>query len=265
MITKIISDGQASIDLAALDVAIKLDIPHGGWAPKGRKPEDGAMPEKYKLQEIPVSDYPKHIEKNVLDSHGTLLLSHGELAGDAVLIKDMAEKNRRHLLHVDLNTLNDFLAAKIISAWIVENGIEILNISGPGTEKDPKIYRATIKLLETVLYLDQMGFSLGAAARLKKSIPKNVNDAADTLISKLSLRDKSIVANLNEENLPSIYFSLGEFIKRNFGLSEGNDELIASCRSVSGKDSLRDDDAVSIIIGEVWNRLRKTHRIRVIK
>jgi len=36
MIQKIISGGQTGADQAALDVAIKLDIPHGGWIPKGR-------------------------------------------------------------------------------------------------------------------------------------------------------------------------------------------------------------------------------------
>ena len=34
MIKKIISGGQTGADQAALDVAIKLGIPHGGWIPK---------------------------------------------------------------------------------------------------------------------------------------------------------------------------------------------------------------------------------------
>jgi len=33
MIKKIISGGQTGADRAALDVAIKLGIPHGGWIP----------------------------------------------------------------------------------------------------------------------------------------------------------------------------------------------------------------------------------------
>ena len=36
MIKKIISGGQTGADRAALDVAIKLGIPHVGWVPKGR-------------------------------------------------------------------------------------------------------------------------------------------------------------------------------------------------------------------------------------
>ena len=43
MLTKIISGGQTGADRAALDVAIELNISHGGWIPKGRKAEDGVL------------------------------------------------------------------------------------------------------------------------------------------------------------------------------------------------------------------------------
>lgn len=52
-ITKIISGGQTGADRAGLDFAIKHDIPHGGWIPKGRKTEEGKLPEQYQLQEMP--------------------------------------------------------------------------------------------------------------------------------------------------------------------------------------------------------------------
>ena len=50
MIKKIISGGQTGADRAALDFALKLGIPHGGWIPKGRIAEDGPLPEIYRLQ-----------------------------------------------------------------------------------------------------------------------------------------------------------------------------------------------------------------------
>jgi len=50
MLKKIISGA----DQGALDAAINLvGIPHGGWIPKGRMTENGPLPEKYKLQEMP--------------------------------------------------------------------------------------------------------------------------------------------------------------------------------------------------------------------
>lgn len=53
MSTKIISGGQTGADQAALDFAIEHSIPHGGWIPKGRKTENGILPDKYHLQEMP--------------------------------------------------------------------------------------------------------------------------------------------------------------------------------------------------------------------
>jgi len=43
MIKKIISGGQTGAGRAALDVALRLGIPHGGWIPKGRIAEDGPL------------------------------------------------------------------------------------------------------------------------------------------------------------------------------------------------------------------------------
>jgi ribosomal protein L33 len=47
MLKKIISGGQTGADQAALDVAINLGIPHGGWIPKGRKTEKGTLLNTY--------------------------------------------------------------------------------------------------------------------------------------------------------------------------------------------------------------------------
>jgi hypothetical protein len=59
MLKKIISGGQTGADQAALDVAIKLGISHGGWIPKGRITEKGTLPHKYLLQEMPDDNYAK--------------------------------------------------------------------------------------------------------------------------------------------------------------------------------------------------------------
>ena len=65
-INKIISGGQTGADQGALDAAIKLGIPHGGWLPKGRKTETGPLPKKYKLKEMPTAHYPKRTKKNIM-------------------------------------------------------------------------------------------------------------------------------------------------------------------------------------------------------
>ncbi len=72
-------------DRAALDFALARRIPYGGWVPKGRKAEDGAVPDAYRLEEMPDGNYSRRTEKNVLESDGTLIVSHGSLRdGSAV-------------------------------------------------------------------------------------------------------------------------------------------------------------------------------------
>ena len=46
-----LSGTQTGVDRAALDIAIELEIPHGGWCPYERKAEDGCIPLKYNLKE----------------------------------------------------------------------------------------------------------------------------------------------------------------------------------------------------------------------
>lgn len=83
LITKIISGAQTGADRAALDFAIEVGIPYGGWIPKGRKAEDGSVPERYdQLQEMPTASYPARTEKNIFESLGTLIISHVKLTRD---------------------------------------------------------------------------------------------------------------------------------------------------------------------------------------
>ncbi len=85
MLTKIISGGQTGADRAALDVAIEFKIPHSGWIPKGRRTEDGRLPDRYLLRETKNIGYPQRTELNILESDATLILSHGKLVGGSRL------------------------------------------------------------------------------------------------------------------------------------------------------------------------------------
>jgi len=151
MIKKIISGGQTGADRAALDVAIKVGIPHGGWIPKGRKTEDGVLPDKYQLQEMSTTSYSKRTEQNVLDSEGTLIVSHGKLNGGSALTRKLAGKHKRPCIHIDIDRLSIADAVETIKEWIAHNAIHILNVAGPRASKDPDIYNSTTKILETML------------------------------------------------------------------------------------------------------------------
>jgi hypothetical protein len=151
MIKKIISGGQTGADQAALDVAIELGIPHGGWIGKGRKTEAGRLREKYQLKEMPTAEYVKRTEQNVIDSDGTLIITHGELTGGTQYTAKMALKHNKPWMHVDANELSVEAAVHIIRAWISGNEVEVLNVAGPRASEDPGIYATAGSLIRTVL------------------------------------------------------------------------------------------------------------------
>lgn len=138
-IQKIISGGQTGADRAGLDAAIELDIPYGGWLPKGRKAEDGIVPEKYlAMQELTRGGYPKRTEQNVVDSDGTVIFSYGKpVTGSALTVK-LAKKHQKPFLYVDLGLEQDHVA--LIVDWLIEWDIKILNVAGSRESKAPGIY-----------------------------------------------------------------------------------------------------------------------------
>jgi hypothetical protein len=156
MVSKIISGGQTGADRAALDVAIQLKISHGGWIPKGRLTENGRLDDKYHLKEMGSANYNKRTEQNVIDSHGTLIISHGKLTGGSEYTRDMVLHHGRPWLHIDLNNTESFQAAKKIKSWLAEHKIEVLNVAGPRASKDPSIYQVTVDILKSVFYRDDL-------------------------------------------------------------------------------------------------------------
>lgn len=263
-IEKIISGGQTGADRAALDVAIEFAIPHGGWIPKGRKTEDGILLDKYQLQEMPTASYPKRTERNIIDSDGTLILSHSGLSGGSSLTLKIAKQHHRPRIHVDLNKTIEFEAAQLIHSWIARHGIRVLNVAGSRASKDPKIYDAAFKVLETVI---QMGFIV---TNLKKPLrpellPKTVDEAVARLVSELTLKDKTKIAKMCEYDLSALPLTMGQYIREQFGLGRGNKELMESCCSLSGEDDIHEETASMVVIEALWERLRQTHALRVLK
>ena len=152
MVTKIISGGQTGADRAALDVAIKLGILHGGWIPKGRLTENGKLDDKYQLNEMDTANYNKRTEQNVIDSDGTLILSHGKLTGGSDYTRDMVLRHGLPWLHIDLNKTQSSRAVRQTRSWIAEHEIKVLNVAGPRASKDPAIYLSTTDILYRALY-----------------------------------------------------------------------------------------------------------------
>jgi predicted Rossmann-fold nucleotide-binding protein len=148
LIERIISGGQTGVDRAALDVALELGIPCGGWCPKGRKAEDGRIPDHYPLQEASSSEYPVRTQLNVEDSDGTLILSWGSPVGGTALTIKLAKKFKKPYFLIDLSQEGD--SRKVLD-WVRDHRIQTLNVAGPREGEAPKIYNRAAAFLHEVL------------------------------------------------------------------------------------------------------------------
>ena len=273
MIKKIISGDQTGAYQAAFDAAIKYNFPHGGWIPKDRKTEDGRLPE-YKLQEMSTDSYKERTEQNVIDSHGTVIISHGKLTGGSKLTEKLAEKHRRPCLHIDLYNTPVFMASSQINTWVILHKIETLNVAGPRASKDPDIYKNVKYIIEGVILLGLVNAKSGEYLTdydmedyLKKLPvpPKTVDEAVDSLISDLDLKSRVVIANMDLDDLVNLHSNLFVYFKNAFGTWSGNTELMESCRFISRKPLENEDDATSVIMAILWKKLRDTHLLRVVK
>jgi hypothetical protein len=103
---RIISGGQTGVDSAALDVALESWIPIGGYCPKGRRSEDGSIPDKYPLVETTTSKYGVRTQKNVIESDGTLILNIVQVSGGTAHTIKMARRHKKPSLVVQLHKGN---------------------------------------------------------------------------------------------------------------------------------------------------------------
>ena len=151
MLKKIISGGQTGADQAGLDAAIKHNIPHGGAIPKGRMTEDGALPEKYNLEVMATKSYPKRTEKNVINSDGTVIFTHGKLTGGSLLTRKKAVEHDKPFIHLDLTAIEIKGTVVALQGFIENNSIEVLNVAGSRASKDERIYNTVFEVIDGIL------------------------------------------------------------------------------------------------------------------
>lgn len=147
-VERIVSGGQTGVDRAALDVAMQLGIPRGGWCPRGRRAEDGRIPDEYPLQETGSGRYPVRTELNVRGSDASLVLTRGRLRGGTALTVRVAGRAGRPLRVIDLEQAPD---AAPVRCWLAEHRVRALNVAGPRESDNPGIHDQAMAFLLEVL------------------------------------------------------------------------------------------------------------------
>ncbi len=145
---KIISGGQTGVDRAALDLALSLGIPCGGWCPAGRLAEDGAIPPHYPLEELAEGGYLERTARNVEEADGTLIFHSGTLQGGTKATADFCASSGKPCLLIEAGTVDTAAAARQLADFVRANRIEVLNVAGPRASQWPQGYDFAFQALE---------------------------------------------------------------------------------------------------------------------
>ena len=150
LVSRIVSGGQTGADRAALDWAIASGVLHGGWCPAGRVAEDGAIPDRYQLIEMPDGGgYRERTKANVRDSDATLIISvASDLSGGTHQTAEFAKYLRKPWIHIHPG--KDWKPS--IEAWFRSTPIQILNIAGPRASGQPEVGSFVHKVLDHARY-----------------------------------------------------------------------------------------------------------------
>ena len=156
---KIVSGGQTGVDRGALDAALSVGVPCGGWCPEGRMADDGIIPDYYPLTVLESSGYRKRTKQNVQDSDATVIIYLDYIfpnGGTELTLLECIKQRKPYLL-IDGNEFSIERAAKRIYSFYEKNNILILNIAGPKGSNLPQAHHYTQQVITTMLnqVLDQ--------------------------------------------------------------------------------------------------------------
>jgi hypothetical protein len=97
--------------------------------------------------------------------------------------------------------------------------------------------------------------------------PNTIDQVVDEIIDELTLAERVSAADLDENEFRVLELALGKYIRYKLEhLDAGvNETLRDDCISRSGRSTLDDADAAAVILKEVWDRLKESHKLRVVK
>jgi len=150
---RIISGGQTGADQGGWVAAKRLGLETGGEMPKGFLTEAGPRPEfeaMYGATESRSAKYPPRTAKNVHDADGTLILGLRSSRG-SLLTAQLCESMAKPVYFVPYRSLPWKQFNSHVIDWLIQEGIETLNVAGNRESRAPGIRVWTAGFLERLL------------------------------------------------------------------------------------------------------------------
>ena len=165
-IRKLVSGGQTGVDRAALDFAIEVGLPYGGWVPRGGRAEDYPKPPGLlaiypELREHESRDWAPRTIANIQHTNATLVVIDGNhpIGPGTKLTINKAKQLGKPLLIVRTDGEGS------PALWLSQFSEPIaLNVAGSRESSIPGIYDATKRFLRRFLsgYLSIEGTGSGS-------------------------------------------------------------------------------------------------------
>ena len=84
--------------------------------------------------------------------------------------------------------------------------------------------------------------------------PTSIPETVELLLAELPEEEQRAIRIMAEDQLSSLHFSLGNYIRNGFGLWGNNEELLKACCPDSSLQNA--DDASMVIIKALWWKLQ---------
>jgi hypothetical protein len=280
MFTRLLAGPSAGVSRAALEVAHKLGLESGGyihaeWEKEGVAQDDAAQFEaRFGLHCLDGQTQAAAVRRMVLEADGTLVIFCGDPGREGRQAIDHCRQLGCTRLLLDIQRQSAFSASQELAAWQEIHQVGTLFVTGSTEVECAGIQHKTAGILEAAFFLVMADTGLsrplhgpqshsGPAARRQSS---TVDEVIDQLSEVLSLRDRIRIARLKPTELASLNISLGQYIRKNFGLGESpEDHLLTLCRTQSGRPEMAVEDAISYLIRCLWETLTETHTLRRVK
>ncbi|MCB9481819.1 MAG: hypothetical protein H6681_02655 [Desulfobacteraceae bacterium] len=266
MLTTIICSGISSGEKKILETALKYKIETRGYTTE----KSGLNTEKFCLETV---DSEKDADfKNAELADGIICLSQTAfLESDSLIdLKNYCLLNNIHFYFQDITSGSIHEISDRIGSFVFENGISSLMFKTDDSIRSGKadLIQAVFESLVYILLMKTNPEALASPIHVKapdnSSSSASVESVVDDLLETVPLKDRVIISNMSEHELPDVLLVMGITILSKYYWPKNN-LLLDDCVKISGRQNLEEFEIAEIIIKMFWKKLKKTHRIRLVK